>query len=68
MRCRVCGSSLVPQFTDIPSNLIRFAPLPVRLWAGKIREPDFMFMSAAHADRIGTYWGIPDLVGEIVRV
>ena len=45
---------------------IRFAPLPVRLWEGKVREPDFMFMSAAHADRIGTYWGVPDLVGEIL--
>ena len=45
---------------------VRFAPLPVRLWAGKVREPDFMFMSAAHADRISTYWGVPDLVGEIL--
>ena len=45
---------------------IRFAPLPVRLWEGKIREPDFMFMSAAHAARIGAYWGVPDLVGEIL--
>ncbi len=45
---------------------IRFAPLPVRLWEGKVREPDFMFMSVAHKDRIGTYWGIPDLVGEIL--
>ena len=45
---------------------VRFAPHPVRLWEGKIREPDFMFMSAAHAGRIGKYWGVPDLVGEIV--
>src|SRR3990172_6987304 len=45
---------------------IRFAPLPVRLWPGKIREPDLMFMSAAHADRIEKYWGVPDLAVEIV--
>lgn len=45
---------------------VRFAPLPVRLWPGKIREPDLMFMSAAHADRIEKYWGVPDLAVEIV--
>jgi Uma2 family endonuclease len=45
---------------------IRFAPLPVRLWSGKIREPDLMFMSAAHLDRIGKYWGVPDLAVEIL--
>jgi Uma2 family endonuclease len=43
-----------------------FAPLPVRLWSGKIREPDLMFMSAAHASRIGVYWGVPDLAVEIL--
>lgn len=45
---------------------VRFAPLPVRLWPGKIREPDIMFMSKAHLDRIGKYWGVPDLAVEIV--
>lgn len=45
---------------------IRFAPLPVRLWPGKIREPDLMFMSAAHVDRIEKYWGVPDLAVEVV--
>ena len=45
---------------------VRFAPLPFRLWPGKIREPDLMFMSTAHADRIGTYWGVPDLAVEII--
>ena len=45
---------------------VRFAPLPVRLWQGKIREPDLMFMSTAHADRIGKYWGVPDLAVEIL--
>jgi len=45
---------------------VRVAPLPVRLWPGKIREPDIVFMSAEHTDRIGKYWGVPDLAVEIV--
>jgi Uma2 family endonuclease len=45
---------------------VQFAPLPVRLWEGKIREPDLVYMSAAHADRIGKYWGVPDLAIEVV--
>jgi Uma2 family endonuclease len=45
---------------------VRYAPLPVRLWEGKIREPDVMYMSNDHLDRIGRYWGVPDLVVEIV--
>ncbi|MBY0506970.1 MAG: Uma2 family endonuclease [Bryobacteraceae bacterium] len=59
-------ASLYPFVAQHKLGQIRFAPLPVRLWEGKIREPDFLFMSAAHADRIGTYWGIPDLAGEIL--
>ncbi len=44
-----------------------FAPLPVRLWPGKLREPDLVFMAAAHQDRIAEpYWGVPDLVMEVV--
>lgn len=43
------------------------APLRVRLWQGKFREPDIVFMSAEHADRIGEdYWGVPDLVVEVI--
>jgi Uma2 family endonuclease len=43
------------------------APLPVRLWQGKIREPDIVFMSTAHADRIGEdFWGVPDMVVEVL--
>jgi Uma2 family endonuclease len=45
----------------------RFAPLPVRLWPGKFREPDVVFMRAEHEDRItDPYWGVPDLVMEVV--
>jgi Uma2 family endonuclease len=48
-------------------GVIRFAALPVRLWPGKIREPDILFVSHAHADRIGEqYYGPPDLVVEVL--
>ena len=43
------------------------APLRVRLWPGKFREPDILFMHRNHADRIGEEnWGIPDLVVEVI--
>ena len=46
---------------------VRFAPLPVRLWPGKFREPDVVFMRAEHASRItDPYWGVPDLAVEVV--
>lgn len=46
---------------------IAHAPLRVRLWPGKIREPDIVFMSKAHAERVREqYWGVPDLVVEVI--
>jgi len=46
---------------------IRFAPLPVRLWPGKIREPDVLFVTKDHADRMGEQvYGVPDLVVEVL--
>ena len=46
---------------------VRIAPLPVRLWQGKIREPDVVFMTSAHEDRITEdYWGVPDLAMEVI--
>jgi Uma2 family endonuclease len=45
---------------------VRLAPLPVRLWPGKIREPDILFVSEEHADRITEQaYGPPDLVVEV---
>lgn len=45
---------------------VRVAPLPVRLWPGKIREPDIVFLSREHADRRGDQvWGVPDLAVEV---
>ncbi len=44
-----------------------FAPLKVRLWPGKFREPDIVFMLAQHATRIGElFWEGADLVMEVV--
>ncbi|RME64075.1 MAG: Uma2 family endonuclease [Caldilineae bacterium] len=46
---------------------VMFAPLRVQLWPGKYREPDIMFMAAAHADRLGErFWEGADLVMEVV--
>ncbi len=46
---------------------VLFAGLRVRLWKGKIREPDVVFMLAAHADRMGEeYWQGADLAMEVV--
>src|SRR5206468_10009274 len=43
------------------------APLRVRLWSGKFREPDVLFMRAQHAERIGEpFWDGADLVMEVV--
>ena len=44
-----------------------FAPLRVRLWAGKYREPDLMVMFEENRHRIfQQYWDGADLVMEIV--
>jgi Uma2 family endonuclease len=46
---------------------VRVAPLRVRLWPGKFRDPDIVFMHRDYADRIGEeYWGIPNLVVEVI--
>lgn len=46
---------------------VLFAPLRVRLWPGKFREPDVVFLSRAHEERRGeNYWGVPDLVVEVI--
>jgi len=46
---------------------VQFGPLPVRLWPGKIREPDILFVAKEHSDRIGEHvYGPPDLVVEVL--
>jgi Uma2 family endonuclease len=46
---------------------VRVAPLRVRLWPEKFREPDVVFLSREHEDRRGEeFWGVPDLVMEVL--
>lgn len=48
-------------------GVVEVAPLPVRLWPGKIREPDILFIAKEHTDRIGEQaCGVPDLVVEVL--
>ncbi|MDI6792302.1 MAG: Uma2 family endonuclease [bacterium] len=43
------------------------APMPVRLWPGKFREPDVVYYRTDHLDRIGEQFGSPpDLVAEVL--
>ena len=43
------------------------APMPVKLWEGKLREPDVLFMRREHAARRhATYWRGADLVMEVM--
>jgi Uma2 family endonuclease len=44
-----------------------FAPLRVRLWPGKFREPDVVFLLKEHRPRMGNeFWEGADLVVEVV--
>lgn len=46
---------------------ILFAPLRVRLWPGKFREPDVVFLSREHKSRMkNEYWEGADLAVEVV--
>jgi Uma2 family endonuclease len=45
---------------------VLFAPLRVRLWKGRIREPDIAFLLAKNKHRIDKYWTGADLMMEVV--
>jgi Uma2 family endonuclease len=46
---------------------VLFAPMPVRLWPGKFREPDVVFYAGRHRARIGSrFAGVPDLAVEVL--
>jgi Uma2 family endonuclease len=52
-----------------PRNLgvVLFAPFPVKLWEGKLREPDLLFMRLEHAGRRHeNHWLGADLVMEVI--
>jgi Uma2 family endonuclease len=54
-------------FTKKFGGTVRFAPLRVRLWPGKVREPDVVFLLAEHdARRHEEYWEGADVVVEVV--
>lgn len=48
---------------------VLIAPLRIRLWPGKYREPDVVVMLAEHAQRRHEpYWETPDLVMEVISL
>jgi Uma2 family endonuclease len=48
-------------------GMVLFAPVPIRLWREKFREPDVVFMRKEHSNRIGKqYWKGADLAMEVV--
>lgn len=48
-------------------GLVLLAPFRIRLWRGKYREPDVMFMATSHAGRTSNeFWKGADLVMEVV--
>jgi Uma2 family endonuclease len=59
--------ALLTYITAHELGTVLFAPLRVRLWPGKFREPDIVFLLAQHASRIGEpFWEGADLVMEVV--
>jgi Uma2 family endonuclease len=50
----------------LDAGVLNLAPMPVRLWPGKIREPDIFFLTKEHLDRVGEQFsGPPDLIVEV---
>jgi Uma2 family endonuclease len=57
---------LLKAFADLHApGTVFFAPLRMRLWEGKFREPDVLYMREENRDRIHDYWEGADLVMEI---
>ncbi len=53
--------------TQKQAGKVLFAPLRVRLWPQKYREPDLVFLATAHLDKMKLpYWDGADLVMEVV--
>ncbi len=49
------------------SGKVSISPLPVRLWEGKIREPDVLVMLTHNLERVhNQFWGAPDLAVEVL--
>jgi Uma2 family endonuclease len=59
--------ALLAYVTERRLGTVLFAPMPVKLWEGKLREPDVLFMRREHAARRhGSYWRGADLVMEVM--
>ncbi len=59
--------SLFLAFVQRHGGTIRFAPLRLRLWPGKIREPDLLFVAdAGDLRRQEMWWTGADLVIEVI--
>jgi Uma2 family endonuclease len=59
--------TLLSAFADPKLGSVLFAPLRVRLWQDKFREPDIVFMLKRHQHRIREeYWEGADLIMEVV--
>lgn len=51
----------------MPGAEVLFAPLKVRLWPGKFREPDLIIILPGHADRLHEqFLDAPDVVIEVI--
>lgn len=58
---------LLKQFvTRFNLGKVYFAPVPVRLWSGKYREPDILFITHAHLKGTDKYPQKADLVVEVI--
>jgi Uma2 family endonuclease len=67
---RICGflyRGLNAFVLGLNCGEVLFSGVRVRLWSGKFREPDVLFMRSEHANRItDEYWDGADLVMEVV--
>jgi len=61
------GRILQSWLTEHRLGRVYLAPMPVRLWPGKFREPDVMLYKTEHLDRVDEkYGGVPDLIIEVL--
>lgn len=58
---------LIRQYTRARGGVVRMAPLRIRLWQGKLREPDLLFLGhQTDTRRQEAFWTGADLVVEVV--
>lgn len=59
--------ALLAYLDQFPLGHAIFAPLRVKLWEGRFREPDIIFMLRKHSHRMhNRYWESADLVMEVM--